>query len=174
MLLFENRQLYDVIKPNILWIVLPQRTVKTYANLRRRGYLFEICWRTKSILCNFVAHPKSHRCCGSSYCLQNWTRVEGEHGLHHWCRCHSCPVVPGRCWTHLEHHSCHRCHPENQLFRWGCNWADRINYVLFFTLGPICQFISNKVAPACIVHVCKVNPLIWSILGSSRTKWPFC
>ena len=31
----------------------------------------------------------------------------------------------------------------------------------------------NTVAPACMVHGCKVNPLVWSIFGWSRTEWAF-
>ena len=32
----------------------------------------------------------------------------------------------------------------------------------------------NTVEPACMVHGCKVNPLIWSIFGQSRTDWESC
>ena len=33
---------------------------------------------------------------------------------------------------------------------------------------------SYTVAPACMVHGCKVNPLTWSIIGWSRTDLAFC
>ena len=31
----------------------------------------------------------------------------------------------------------------------------------------------STVEPACMVHGCKVNPLVWSIFGWSRPKWTF-
>ena len=31
----------------------------------------------------------------------------------------------------------------------------------------------NTVAPACMVHACKVNPLVWSIGGWSLAEWTF-
>ena len=34
-------------------------------------------------------------------------------------------------------------------------------------------FFLNTVEPACMVHGCKVNPLVWSIFGWSRTEWTF-
>ena len=33
--------------------------------------------------------------------------------------------------------------------------------------------IPDTVEPACKVHGCKVNPLVWSIFGWSRTEWAF-
>ena len=31
-------------------------------------------------------------------------------------------------------------------------------------------FLGGTVPPACMVHGCKVNPLVWSIFGWSRTE----
>ena len=36
------------------------------------------------------------------------------------------------------------------------------------------EMLPLTVEPACMVHGCKVNPLVWSIFGQSRTDWEFC
>ena len=37
-----------------------------------------------------------------------------------------------------------------------------------------CTIYGDTVEPACMVHGCKVNLLVWSIFGKSRTDWAFC